>query len=160
MGTAQDQYERVRERVRKLEAERSEYLSRGQPIPARITYGLKNGAIELEEARLYGHREIVREAREAQRAAAERSMRDRVEAELARIRCAPTINPAEIRDLRRELGVSQYQLAAASGVYVGTISRIENGSDHRPETLRLIAAGLEFIREHTESTDPAKTASA
>ena len=135
-------------RIDKFEKEKAGYIARGEPVPARIDSYLKEYAVQLEEVRLWGHRAMVREAEEAQRAAEERGMRDRVEAEWRRIHSAPPLKAEDVRARRRELGVSQHQLAAFSGVYVGTISKIEGGFDRsKNETLQLIAAGLESLRE-------------
>jgi len=146
-ASLKEQEARVLERIRKYEREKAGYIARGEPVPGLINAILKEAPIQLEELRLWGHRAMMREAEEAQWAAGQRDIRDRVEAELERIRHAPTIDPADIRKTRGELGVTQYQLAAASGVDVDTISKIENGFDrYKPETLRFIAAGLDFIR--------------
>jgi len=139
---------RVLEGIRKLEAERALYLAQHEPVPIRITFGLNDYAAELDEVRLWGHRAMVREAEEAQRVAAERTMHDRVEAQLQRIHSAPVVKAEDIRARRRELGVTQHQLAAFSSANVSTIVKIENSFNrYKPETLQLIAHGLESIRE-------------
>ena len=142
------EHDRVLKRIHELEAEKAGCIARGDSVPGRITSYLQELRIQLDEYRLWGHRAMVREAQEAQRKAAERGMRGRVEAEVQRIRNAPAVDAADIRERRRELGATQQQLATFSGVYVGTISKIENGFDRfEPRTLQLIAAGLESIRE-------------
>jgi DNA-binding XRE family transcriptional regulator len=47
-----------------------------------------------------------------------------------------------VRNLRAIVGLSQSQLAVKSGVTERTISRMENGSLPRPESLRRIALAL------------------
>lgn len=137
------------ERIRGLEAEKLEYIADGLAIPSRITYGLMGAKVELEEARLYGHREHVREIEEARKEAEARDIGERVGAELERVRNAPKLEPEDLRAARAELGVTQAQLAAAAGIDSKTISAIENGKgEPRPGTMYYISRGLEFIREH------------
>ena len=87
------------ERIRGLEAEKLEYIADGLAIPSRITYGLMGAKVELEEARLYGHREHVREIEEARKEAEARDIGERVGAELERVRNAP--NEARARRFTR-----------------------------------------------------------
>jgi transcriptional regulator with XRE-family HTH domain len=53
------------------------------------------------------------------------------------------MNESRIAELRKRRGWTQEQLAAASGVAVRTIQRLESGTDANAETLTLIANALE-----------------
>lgn len=44
----------------------------------------------------------------------------------------PRVNPTKMRALRYEAGMSQHDLAAAAGVDISTINRLENGRRQRP----------------------------
>ncbi len=57
-------YRAKQEQIRELEAERAWFLERGEPVPWRIGYRLEMARIEAEELRMWGHRELVRLARE------------------------------------------------------------------------------------------------
>src|SRR5215208_7833660 len=103
------EHDRVLKRIHELEAEKAGCIARGDSVPGRITSYLQELRIQLDEYRLWGHRAMVREAQEAQRKAAERGMRGRVEAEVQRIRNAPAVDAADIRERRRELGATQQQ---------------------------------------------------
>ena len=53
------------------------------------------------------------------------------------------MNDVDLRGMRRRAGLSQDDLARASGVDQGTISEIERGKRvPRPSTLRKLARGL------------------
>ena len=58
-------YRAKQEQIRKLEAERTAILERGEPVPWRIGYRLEMLRIEAEELRMWGNRELTRQLREA-----------------------------------------------------------------------------------------------
>lgn len=58
------------------------------------------------------------------------------------------LHPSEVRAARLARGVSQTQLAAASGVHIVMISRIENGrTDSTSGTLRALTEALGIVVE-------------
>ena len=57
-------YRAKQEQIRKLEAERSSILERGEPVPRSLTFRLEMTRVEAEELRMWGHRELVRTIRE------------------------------------------------------------------------------------------------
>jgi DNA-binding XRE family transcriptional regulator len=150
METSEDykrQYERVRERISKLEAEREGYLARGEPVPLGVRCNLARDRATLDEIRLHGQRAHVREVQDAQRTAAERDMRDRVTDAWQRIDRMPVLTPDEMRRKRKELGARQQDVAAFAGVALSTVNKAETGGKCEPLTLKLIALGLEEIAE-------------
>lgn len=69
-----------------------------------------------------------------------------------------------VRKLRLEMGLSQEQLAAMSGVSVRTIQRIERGAGASAETLKCLAAALntgfsELRKEQPMATETSPNAS-
>ena len=56
-------YRQLLEQIRKLEIERAELISRGQPVPRRLNFILVMLRADAEELRLWGHREFVRTVR-------------------------------------------------------------------------------------------------
>ena len=60
-------------------------------------------------------------------------IRERVEAELLELNLA---------DLRRELGVTQVEMAEAAGITQGELSRLERRDDHLVSTLRRCVRAL------------------
>jgi DNA-binding XRE family transcriptional regulator len=53
-----------------------------------------------------------------------------------------SISGAQLADIRKQLGMTQQQLAEAAGVSQARISQIENGEVTSLETLRAYVAGL------------------
>jgi DNA-binding XRE family transcriptional regulator len=53
-----------------------------------------------------------------------------------------TVSGAQLADIRKQLGLTQTQLAEAAGLSQARISQIENGSATNLETLRAYVAGL------------------
>ncbi|HWB38127.1 MAG TPA: helix-turn-helix transcriptional regulator [Rugosimonospora sp.] len=53
-----------------------------------------------------------------------------------------SISGAQLADLRKQLGLTQVQLAEAAGLSQARISQIENGSATSLESLRAYVAGL------------------
>jgi DNA-binding XRE family transcriptional regulator len=147
METLEEQYERVRGKVSALEAERANYLARGLEPPSRIRFRLLSARADLDEIRLHGHREMLREVEEAQKRAAERDMLERVRVEWDRIDAMPVLSPEDLRRKRIELGVRQQDVATFAGVSLTTVNKAENGGNCEPMTLKLIAAGLEKLEE-------------
>jgi len=148
-------YEAVQARLHNREAERAELVARGEAIPRRLEMDLAEYRTQADEYRLWGHRAMVRELEEAQKAAQRRTLHERIEAEWRRIREAPPVAPEDIRRRREELGASQQRLAAFSGVNAKTIGRIETGFRYyKPMTLQYIAAGLQALEEHQKDRRP------
>lgn len=52
------------------------------------------------------------------------------------------VNGAQLADLRKQAGLTQAQLAAATGLTQARISQIEHGSDVSLDTLRAYVTGL------------------
>lgn len=61
-----------------------------------------------------------------------------------------------LRAWREWRGISQEELKALSGVTVATISRIENGSPARFETIGKLSTALQITREQLLHTEPGK----
>ena len=53
-----------------------------------------------------------------------------------------TVSGAQLAEIRKQLGLTQTQLAEAAGLSQARISQIENGSATSLETLRAYVAGL------------------
>ena len=53
-----------------------------------------------------------------------------------------SVSGAQLADIRRQLGMTQVQLAQATGLSQARISQIENGTATSLETLRTYVAGL------------------
>lgn len=53
-----------------------------------------------------------------------------------------SVSGAQLADIRKQLGLTQTQLAAATGLSQARISQIEGGSATSLETLRVYVAGL------------------
>jgi DNA-binding XRE family transcriptional regulator len=53
-----------------------------------------------------------------------------------------SVSGAQLAGIRRQLGLTQVQLAKATGLSQARISRIENGAATSLETLRVYATGL------------------
>ena len=59
------QYRAKQEQIRKLEAERTRTVGRGDSVPIRVQFNLDMARVEAEELRTWGNRELTRQLREA-----------------------------------------------------------------------------------------------
>lgn len=65
LGELKRRWNHAQDWIRKLEAERSEAIRRGEPIPRRVEGDLAEARISAEELRTWGNRELTRAIRES-----------------------------------------------------------------------------------------------
>jgi hypothetical protein len=121
--------------VEALERQIAETEAAGDPVPARLRFGLERARVKAEELRTWGHREHVREIREG--------MLEAARGELEALDSRPVPTSEEIRRKREALGARQRDLAMFAGVSLASVVRAEGGAPCHARTLRKIAAGLE-----------------
>jgi ribosome-binding protein aMBF1 (putative translation factor) len=101
--------------------------------------------IGAEEIRKAGHRQHVRELKEAEEARLQERVRDALEEhEQRRVRMGIERGRDVLR-LRVKAGLSRRELSLLAGVSISQLGKIERG-DAEPfrQTLQALAAGLEF----------------
>lgn len=144
------EYDRALEKVRELEATRARCEAAGNPFPRRLNRDLWYWRWKAEEIRMHGHRAHVAEVRESVGGMKQREIRERVLRERAKYNCslAPTYKGvgARIREMRREKGLTQADLALLSNLSPDTIRELEGGKT-RPQnnTMWAITEALEFV---------------
>jgi hypothetical protein len=65
MDEMKRQYQKLQEKIRRLEAVRAEAIRRGDPILRRLEGDLAEARISAEELRMWGNRELTRQLHEA-----------------------------------------------------------------------------------------------